>query len=214
MVKLKIVLLCCILMSASYGFAARKTSACPPTQESVSNQPQIRPLIETKLGYFFFGSSKMRDIFKSGGFDVQLSGSYPIWKWLQIYGSVEYLTRHGRSLVSHERTSIWEVPLSLGLQPVVVICPQIHYYFTLGPRYFFVHTHASSPYVDKTLNENGCGLFINTGFHFFPVAHFVVDVFGEYSYKQMHFHPHKSNVYGQTTQVGGFTFGGGLGYAF
>jgi hypothetical protein len=83
----------------------------------------------------------MRSIYDKGGIDLQISGSYPIWRWIQIYGSVEYLERHGRSLKGHQKTSIWEVPLSLGAKLVAQIDPWAHYYLTIGPRYFFVHGH-------------------------------------------------------------------------
>lgn len=193
------------------GFCNGKTNAAAAAPKE---KYDIQPLIEAKVGYFFFSDSKMQKVYDEGGIDLQLSGSYPIWRWLQIYGSVEYLQRHGHSRHGHEKTSIWEVPLSLGLKPVYKITPKVHYYATIGPRYFFVHVHNHSHYVDKHLSENGCGGFVNTGFNFFPMKNFVVDIFGEYSYKKLHFHAHKKNVVGETAQVGGFTFGVGLGYAF
>ncbi|MFI5334241.1 MAG: hypothetical protein ACHQT8_03635 [Chlamydiales bacterium] len=156
----------------------------------------------------------MRKIYDRGGLDVQLSGSFPLRKWLQIYGSVEYLERHGRSLAGEEKTRIWEVPLSLGLRPVIKISEKASYYFTLGPRYFFVRAHNNSPYVDRKIDQNGLGGFVNTGFYFFPMRHFFIDVFGEYSFKQMHFHSSKTNVYARKIEIGGFCFGLGLGYAF
>jgi hypothetical protein len=64
------------------------------------------------------------------------------------------------------------------------------------------------------MRQNGLGGFVNTGFLFFPTKHFFIDVFGEYSYVKLRFHHSKSNVYTRRTQVGGYTFGGGLGYAF
>jgi len=201
----------CAAMMAISAFASAQETASPP---KACEQTKYPPLLEFKAGYFFFSSSKLRKIYPSGGIDLQLTGTYPIWKWLQIYGSVEYLTRHGKILQGGQSTKIWQLPINLGLQPVVVICPKVHYYLTLGPRYFFVHQHNHSPYLDKVVVHNGVGGFVNTGFHFFPIRHLVVDVFGEYSYKRMHFHAHKTNVDGQTVQVGGFSFGAGLGYAF
>ena len=173
-----------------------------------------QPVLEVKVGYFFFSDSKMRKVFNEGGLDVQLCGSYPIYRWLHIYGSVEYLERHGRSLHGRQKASIWEVPLSLGLKPVIKIYPKVRYYFTLGPRYFFVHAHNKSSFVDRKINQNGLGGFVNTGFNFLPLPHLLIDVFGEYSYKRMDFHHSKSHVHGRTIQVGGFALGLGLGYAF
>ena len=174
----------------------------------------IPPTIEFKAGYFFFSDAKMRNVYDKGGLDLQISGSYPVWRWIQIYGSVEYFERHGRSLGGHQKTSIWAIPLSLGPKLVARIHSSTHYYFTIGPRYFFVHAHNHSSFVDKTINQNGIGGFVGTGFNFFPSRHFLIDVFGEYSYCRLHFHPSKKNVYGRTAQVGGFAFGAGLGYAF
>ena len=183
-------------------------------QEEVGKKALRKPLLEVKGGYFLFSDSKMRKIYDRGGIDVQLSTSCPIWKWLQMYASIEYMQIEGRTLGGHEKTKIWEVPLSLGLQPVAVISPTVHYYLTIGPRYFFVHQHNYSHYLSKNVGNNGLGGFVNTGFYFFPCKHLLLDVFGEYSYKRMHFHSHKSHVYGEKTQVGGFVFGLGIGCVF
>ena len=194
----------------------KKPQMDPPAkagQANYSPSKEVPPMIEVKGGYFFFSSRTMRKIYDEGGADVQISGSYPLWKWLQIYGSVEWLERHGRTLGAHEKVSIWEIPLSLGLKPVIVITPKMHYYFTLGPRYFFVHVHASS-HLGNNTNQNGLGGFVNTGLNFFPIPHLVVDVFGEFSYKRMRFTSAKHHVHGQKAQVGGFLLGVGLGYAF
>jgi hypothetical protein len=195
------------------GFIEKKP--CPPCPPCI----KIQPIVEAKVGYFFFADSVLRKIYDKGGLDLQLSASIPVCTWqnrysLEIYGSVEYLKRHGKLPTNGQKTSIWEVPVSLGLKPVFAICPEVHYYFTFGPRYFHVHQHNKDPYLQKNLNGNGIGLFVNTGFNFFPWRHLVIDVFGEYSYERTHFHTSKRHVYGTTVQVGGYAFGAGLGYAF
>src|SRR5271166_6591939 len=134
---------------ASYGY--QEEECC--TQQ---------PILEAKAGYFFFSDSKMRKVYNDGGIDLQISGSYPLWNWLQLYGSVEYLQKHGKSLGGHQKTRIWAVPLSLGLQPVFTINPTVDYYFTVGPRYFFVHAHNDSSFLDRHKSQNGLGGFINT----------------------------------------------------
>jgi len=175
---------------------------------------KVQPSIEFKAGYFFFASSKMRDVYNQGGIDLQLCGAYPIWKGLEIYGSVEYLERSGHSLSSHRKTSLWEIPVNLGLKPVITICEQVQWYFTLGPRYFYVHQHNDSPYVNRNEGKSTVGMFANTGFNFIFWKHLLLDVFGEYSYGKIHFHTSKLGVQTRDLQIGGFTFGGGLGYAF
>jgi hypothetical protein len=177
---------------------------------------EVYPGIEVKAGYFFFGSSTMRDVYDEGGIDVQLSGSYSLWKWLGIYSSVEYFQRSGHTLNAGAPTQIQGVPISLGLKPVFSPCDWLQYYFAIGPRYVFVWSHFDSSELEKHLDQNGFGGFVNTGFNFYPfdTSDFFIDLFAEYSYVKLDFHPHKENVYGEAAQVGGFTFGGGLGYAF
>ena len=136
------------LQSSNPDLASQDETVTLPdaTQEiEYSEAPSTRrSVVEAKVGYFFFSDPKMRKIYTSGGIDLQLSGSFTVWEWLQIYGSVEYLSKQGRSLNSHQKTTIWEVPLSLGLKPVFKVSSIIDYYFAIGPRYFFVRQHNHS----------------------------------------------------------------------
>ena len=191
-----------------------KAPACATPVDLCSPCRKVHPMVDVKSGYFFFSDSKMRKIYDEGGWDIQISGTAPIWKCLQLYGSVEYFKRHGRALSTHEKTSIWEIPLSLGLKAVAPIGNKVQYYAAVGPRYIFLHQDNYSQLVDRSINDNGLGGFVNTGFHFFPVRHWLIDIFGEYSFKRMHVHTHKHNVYAQTIQVGGFAFGLGTGFGF
>lgn len=187
----------------------------PPPTPIVKQEKKEYGSIEAKAGYFFFTESKMRKVYDQGGLDLQISGSYPVWKWLQIYASMEFIERHGRSLNAHRKVRLWEYPFTLGLKGVVDVSHHVRYYLTLGPRFFYVHVHNNSPYFARKMNHSTVGGFLGTGFQFKPTRHFFIDIFGEYSYARMHFHGqfHKP-TYKEGAQVGGFTFGGGLGYAF
>ena len=194
-----------------------KRSASKSTKdsiESVSVFKDTRPTLEGKAGYFFFLNSKMRKIYKKGGIDAQITGTYPIWKGLEFYGSVEFLERRGKSLGDKQKTVIYQIPVNVGLRSVLTFCKQVQYYATLGPRYFYVHQHNDSSYVPKNRGRSGVGFFANTGFNFIPIKHFVIDIFGEYSWAKTHFHNAKHNAYSRDIQIGGLTFGGGLGYVF
>ena len=179
-------------------------------------QPDLPdPYIDAKLGYFFFTSS-LRDIYKQGGLDVQLSGGYPVYKYLRIYGSLEYVQKSGRSLNGDQKTTIRNFPISLGLQPTFAFhfYRPVDYYFTVGPRYVFSWVHNDSNFVSRRMNANNIGFFVNTGFQFKFGNHFLIDLFGEYSYARLKFKSKVANSTGNRVQVGGFTFGGGLGYSF
>lgn len=206
--------LLCILLSVVFTQSLLADHMIAQPVEPKRSSSKAQPTLEAKAGYFFFTSSKMRKVYNEGGWDVQVSSTYPIWKWLHAYASVEFSERHGRPLHSHNKTWIRQLPLSLGLRPVIKLCPKVQYYITLGPRYSFVHVDNNASNVSKNLNHSGLGGFVNTGFNFLPWGHLLLDVFGEYSYNKMRFHSSKPNVYFRRTQVGGLTFGVGLGYAF
>jgi outer membrane protein W len=161
----------------------------------------------------------MRKVYDRGGFDIQLCASYPLWnltsRWtLNAYGAVEYFHRSGQSINGYQKTSLWSVPINIGLKPVYAMNGNMQYYFAIGPRYFYIHQRNHSPYVYKNKSRNGLGFFVNTGFNYVLCNHFVIDIFGEYSYGKMHFHSGKSRVYTRNIQIGGFAFGGGIGYSF
>jgi hypothetical protein len=178
-----------------------------------------RPLFEVKTGYFVFSDSKMRKVYDRGGWDIQLCGSYPLWnltsRWtLNAYGAVEYFHRSGKAINGDQKTSLWSVPVNIGLKPVYAISANTQYYFAVGPRYLYIHQHNHSSYVYKNQSSNELGFFINTGFDYVLCDQLVIAIFGEYSYAKMHSHSGKSRVYTRNIQIGGFTFGGGLGYEF
>ncbi len=181
---------------------------------SLNSALYAHPLIEAKAGYFFFLDSKMDQIYKSRGLDLQLSASYPLKKELHLYASIEWFEKSGRSLNAHEKTTLWALPLSLGFRPMIPVSKQINYYLTLGPRYFFVYVHNDSPFIDRHMDSNGCGIFANTGFLFNLNRHLTVDLFAEYSYAKLSFKASMPGVFGEDAQVGGLTFGGGLAYRF
>ncbi len=179
----------------------------------------IEPILEVKGGYFMFTNEKMRKVY-GGGYDLQLSGTAPIWNWVQLYVSAEYLQASGHSLGFNQRTSLWQLPINVGLRGSVKLSSQILYYATLGPRYFFLHAENHSHFVESTICHHGIGGFANTGFTFRPcnpnysLGNVFIDIYAEYSYEHMHRNPSKEDVFGNSVQVGGFSFGGGVGYAF
>lgn len=179
-----------------------------------------QPLVEIKTGYFFFSNSKMREVYDNGGWDIQLCTSYPLWNlsrgWtLAAYGAVEYLHTSGQSINGNQKTSLWSIPVNIGLKPSYAIDANKQYYFAIGPRYFYLHQHNRSTYVYENKSRNGLGFFVNTGFNYILCNHLVIDIFGEYSYAKTHFHAGESPTnYTRNIQVGGFTFGAGIGYEF
>jgi hypothetical protein len=176
-------------------------------------------LVEIKTGYFCFSDSTMRKVYDRGGFDIQLCASYPLRKlssrWtLNAYSALEYFQRSGHSINGSEKTSLWSIPVNIGFKPTYALSPKAQYYFTIGPRYFYMHQHNDSCFFDKNKSGSGLGGFINTGFNHKLSGHFLIDIFAEYSYARMNRYSKKAEVYTESTQVGGFTLGAGFSCKF
>ncbi len=150
---------------------------------------------------------------------MQLCGIYPIkdltCRWsLNAYAAVEYFQRSGKSINGNQKTFLWSIPINVGLKSVYMINAKTQSYCAIGPRYLYMHQHNNSPFVYRSKSGNAMGFFVNMGLNHVLSYRFVIDIFGEYSDAKMHFHGRKPDVYTRSIQVGGFSFGGGLGYEF
>ncbi len=183
-------------------------------KEAQKSKDDINLLLEVKAGYYWFADSKMRAVYNNGGIDVQVALSGRVWSFLHVYGAVEYIGKNGSSLNAHQSTKIQIVPLSLGLKPTFKVADQLDLYFNIGPRYFFVHQHNYSNYVDQNVNENGLGGFIGTGLYVHLNKRLILDGYAEYSYFERKYNSFETNVTGHSINLGGLAVGGGLGYSF
>jgi hypothetical protein len=181
----------------------------------ISYASATTPWLEIKPSYFFFATSPMKTIYNHGGFEIQGSGSVPVYRWFDFYASLGYRKAWGRALNTCEKTNVYVVPFDIGLKPVFNFAERFYSFFAIGPRFFYLHQRNTSPYVDCTVSGAGVGLFLNGGLNVLFAEHFLVGAFGEYSYEKKKFCPKKQNVYSNgPVQVGGFAFGISLGYAF
>ncbi len=175
---------------------------------------KVTPWLEIKPSYFFFSASPMHDIY-DGGFEIQGNVSAPVCDYLDLYGSIGYRKAGGHALNTCEKTSLTVLPVDIGLKPMFSFCECFHYFFAIGPRYFYFHQHNNSPYVDRTITGGGIGFFVNTGCNVLLADCLLLGVFGEYSYEKKTICPQMPYVFSNgSTQLGGFALGVSLGYAF
>ena len=183
---------------------------------SLYTESDYKPvLLELKPSYFFYSDATMREIYHNGGFQIQGSTSYACGNHFAVYGGIGYIHTSGLSLNAEQKTSIWQIPLDFGVQTIFNVGDDVDWYTTFGPRYFYVHQHNDSTYVNTIFDQSGIGFFLNTGFNFFIAEHCDLTLFAEYSYEKTSFVSTIPNVYSQKhVQLGGIAFGVGLGYAF
>lgn len=170
--------------------------------------------LEIKPGYFFFSNHTLRKIYH-GGFEIQGSGTYPVYEMIALYGSLGYLQVHGRSLQGNQKTSIAQIPLDVGVRVIADFNDYLQGYLSIGPRFFYFHQHNDSTYVNRNIRRTGVGFFANAGCNVMSNDRFLVGIFGEYAFEQKSFRSNIPNVYGRrNVQIGGFTFGGSVGLVF
>ena len=177
--------------------------------------PDATPWIEIKPSYFTFSNCLMSEIYDKGGFEVQASGSIPVYKRLDIYTSIGYRQSWGHALSTGEKTNLIVIPFDIGLKPVFNFSDHAYYFCAAGPRFFFFHQHNKSAYVNCIINDTGIGLFINSGFNVLLKDHFLFGLFAEYSYEPTNVSSTKQNVFSNgNVSIGGFAVGVNFGYAF
>jgi len=171
--------------------------------------------LELKSSYFFLTQDPLNKVYNHGGFEESLSGSFPLWRWLNAYASVGIAHVSGKSLNSGQKTSLLLVPLDLGLKVVFPLNRKLDFYLTFGGRYSYLHQHNDSLLVDRNLHQHCGGFFINGGWNFFATRHWLIGVFGEFAGAKTSIVSHKPNVFGERgLRIDNGAVGVSIGYAF
>ncbi len=171
--------------------------------------------IEGDIGYFYPFSKTLREIV-GGGADYRLSVSYKRDEHLGIFLSGDCFTKEGRSTGSHSKTSLWILPVTLGLRfyrTYWFSCYEFSYYLAMGPRYYFAHATNDFPAVDHHNFASCIGAMGGIGF-FLSYEHFSLNAFTDVSYANGHSHTSITNVSAPNMQLGSLIAGGGIAYAF
>ncbi len=169
--------------------------------------------VEAKFSYFYFSSEELRKVYDQGGINYEVATCIPVWRGFHLWGAVDYFYKEGRSLEGDEKTNIRIIPLTLGLK-YIYHTNKFGFYGGVGPRYFFVRTKNDSDFVDSKTSVSGLGGVAEAGVLYSLSKHWLLDLFGSYSFKRLHPHTSHSTVQTHAEQVGGWNIGGGLGYKF
>lgn len=171
--------------------------------------------VEAMVGYYRFTDSKMNKVYNHGGLDFRITETLPLWNFVDLYGCLEIFEKGGKSLHGHQKSTLWGLPLSIGIQPSFTFGCYHKLYFTIGPRYYLIEVHNHSHNVTKNMHSHGIGGFVNVGARYALKDCVTFDLFCEYSRSsKLHFHDSKRRTFSQSVQVGGVAIGGGVGYNF
>ena len=171
------------------------------------------PYFEAKAGYFTYTQDFMQDIYSSG-YDVELCGAFPDWKFLQVYTAVGYSHCNGEIDLTHENSRVYQIPATIALQGMFKMAETTNFYMIIGPRYIYFNMKNDSIYVPKDVSKSTVGGFFGTGFHTYFNDFIFLDIFGEYTYAKLGIPSYPHHIDGQTHQISSYTVGGGLGFSF
>lgn len=163
---------------------------------------------ELRGGYFYPTSKLFREIYKSGGPEGEIEISKNLRDEWMGWGNVNYFQKDGRSLGLRDKTAIHMIPISLGVKYQFLFCNVFSPYLGAGLTYTIINVKNDSEYVKKHVTKGGIGFVIKSGIYIDLSESFLLDLFADYYYQEIHFYKNHN------TDVGGFKVGMGLGYRF
>jgi hypothetical protein len=176
-------------------------------------------LFEGRVNYFRPASNLLRQIYGDAWVGGELEANAflgrctPCLDRFALFAGVGYTSARGRSIGEGDPTSIWIVPVTLGLKYAHPFTCNASAYLGAGPRYFIAHTEDDSPFVQPTITERGVGGVVEAGFLYRFCGTLTLDLFGAYSFKEL-CHRAEPPLTGNCVEVGGLSLGAGLGICF
>ena len=165
-------------------------------------------IAELRGGYFYPTSEKFRDIYKSGCLEGEIEISKTCRENWMGWGNVNYLQKNGRSIGFHNKTTLQMIPISLGCKYKFLMCNSLSPYLGAGLTYTIFEIKNDSDFVKKHVTKGGFGFVIKSGLHIDLSESFLLDLFSDYYYQEIHFYTNRN------INVGGFKIGMGFGYRF
>lgn len=181
--------------------------------------PSDPTIVEFRVSYFLPSSSVLRRVCDQGGVDYQLTGTVPVYQgslfWARCFNfwwAVDYFHTSGR--VHHVKTDVTLVPLTAGMK-YIYARGSFRPYVGAGMKYYFVNVHNHGSHLIKKVYKNGMGGVMEGGALWLVNKHLSFNLFTSYSFRNFGA-PSTSqpNVEPEGMQVGGWNFGGGIGYQF
>jgi len=171
--------------------------------------------IEARTSYYYPTNQLFRDIYGEGtlsGIELTFKTIKPVY----LFASGNIFYARGNSinpLAPGNRTTIWLVPLELGLMAKFPVHRLVEVYFGSAIVPFYVHTKNDSPFVIRKRDKWDVGGSFKTGVRIHPVQLFFLDVFLNYYLMEAKFN-NTSLTIGRRASFSGLSAGGGIGFSF
>lgn len=173
-----------------------------------------KPIVEVRFAYLRPSSELLRDTYGNGGIDYQLTGTFPVFCGVNLWGAVDFFYTNGTSNAG-TKTKFHMVPLTFGLKYMAPYFDPIIPYLGLGGRYYLTQAISNNPYDLKSISQNGFGGVVEGGLLYFFCDHFAADLFASYGFTTLG-PPSltQSNLIPESLNLCALTIGGGIAYRF
>ncbi|MBY0529636.1 MAG: hypothetical protein K2P51_05535 [Rhabdochlamydiaceae bacterium] len=168
---------------------------------------------ELRGGYFYPFSHVMREIYKSGGPEIEVEQTANVYENLNLWLNFNYFQRSGHSLGLKHPTSIHLYPLSLGVKYNISLMNNLDLYLGLGGSYTWANIHDNSSFVKQHIHRQGFGGVGKFGFLYFFGKRFFIDLYADYYYTKI-CGVHHSHNQSTSQNVGGLRTGLGWGASY
>lgn len=167
------------------------------------------------IGYFYPWNKTIRKIYPNGNFIYKAEIDVRLISSLYVFGLGDCFTKKGNSIGERDKTRINLAGFSLGLQYAINLKNKLSFVFGIGPKYFYFNTKDNTNYLPRKTTKNGLGGIAKASMEWY-INKFFLNIFTDYTYNKMHFkaRPNHKSYYSYEVQIGGFSIGAGLGYAF
>jgi hypothetical protein len=148
---------------------------------------------------------------------VRAETGYRFWKPLTVWLDAGYFQKKGHALGGSQELRLKLASMTLGLKGLFYWGNSFAFYASAGPRLFMMLLHNDSTFVRSEDNQISLGGGFNLGFWVFPlpwVRDLFLDLFVDYSWKNMGIDKDENSSFNFDVNVSGLTGGLGLGYRF
>jgi hypothetical protein len=113
---------------------------------------------EIRGGYFLPAEKIMREIYDTGGMEIEFEADRRFCNGFAVWGNVNYFTKTGHSIGLNSRTQVNIAPFSLGLKYILPLFGTLELYLGGGGTYSLVRFHDDSPFAIHRIKKDVFGL--------------------------------------------------------
>gem|GEM_PF-1457074 len=189
--------------------------------------------LEVRGAYYYLPDRALKKVYTPHWMDYEVETAKRVHDFIEVWGGVSWASRkgHGHRIYRHEdlreRTTLFLLPISLGLKVIYPILPCLDVYLGAGISYsflkikYFCREHffqeeLSRSSLKKAIYKNEFGGLFKVGCQWAMSDSTFLDFFVDYQGQRFRLShkDHRRNLFSHPLDCSGFKFGAGCGVYF